>query len=360
MIGRRRSARVECPICLHRLDWARARVVALDDAGEATPFLPRPGESESARRMRLTAAYRVCTGDGTTHYLPYDYGEYDDRIVVGVIGASAAGKSHLLAAMIGRLLAGSAQLKRLGLRVDPLDLRVHNQYMRDVVQPFMAGRELRPTPREQIEFTDAFRVTNDLTGRRCALTFFDVAGEVLEDVDPGVSFIGAVNALLFVIDPEAVPRLVRPDAAATRDNAFDVSLGKLQRIRNPRHRPFLPIPSASVVVKADRLRFRSELVRRWLDHDGDEEFDLSTLEAESRDVYAYLSARGATGWLAPAEQCLDSTLHFASATGTQAEDGRFPALTFRQRRVLKPLLALLAMKGVAGHAEAGVDGGRDD
>ncbi|GAA0252390.1 hypothetical protein GCM10010492_61150 [Saccharothrix mutabilis subsp. mutabilis] len=339
---------LQCPICLHTVLWSAAPVVVLDAQGEETPFVALPGENQEVLFNRLATAYRVCTGGGTRHYLPHDYGDYDERVVVGVIGQGAAGKSHLLAAMVGQLMRRAAPLRDLGLLVEPLDLRIHQRYMSTVVEPFLGRRQrLRATPAQAIEFADALKVTNLRTGRRFALTFFDVAGEVLERVDPSVAFIGAVNALVFVIDPETVPNLLRGRPETTGDAAFDVTLARISAIRNRRRLPYLPIPSVSVVAKADLLRFRSAKVDHWLSRDAEaEEFDLSTVEDESRDVYAYLFARDAHRWLAPAERCAWSTLHFASAAGTSPEGAEFPAVAFRQRRVLKPLLSLLAMKGV--------------
>ena len=77
----------------------------------------------------------------------------------------------------------------------------------------------------------------------------------------------------------------------------------------------------------------------------EEEVELSTVERESEDVYAYLTERGAAQWLRPAQQCWRSTLHFASATNGPASDGGYPG-AFRQCRVLKPLLAVFAMTGI--------------
>jgi hypothetical protein len=80
---------------------------------------------------------------------------------------------------------------------------------------------------------------------------------------------------------------------------------------------------------------------------------LSTVQQESEDVYAFLAARGGGDWLQLAGECLGSTLHLASATGTgpreqgdRAVARRFDETLFRQHRVLRPLLALFAMKGV--------------
>ena len=109
---------------------------------------------------------------------------------------------------------------------------------------------------------------------------------------------------------------------------------------------FRPVAAAIVVAKADLIRFGDRLVNDWLALGSpEEEGELSTVERESEDVYAYLSERGAGPWLRPAQECFRSTLHFASATNGPASDGVYPG-AFRQCRVLKPLLAVFAMTGI--------------
>ena len=343
-----RTEQLECPICLHTLNWRAAKVIELNSENRPVPFEPLPGESEAARRQRLANAYRVCPGAGTEHYLPFDYGDYHERIVVGMIGGTSSGKTHLLAAIISQLMRRQTRLRQLGLQIDPLDLRLHQRYMRDIVDPFIARRQQLPqTELADAEFADALRVTNQWTGRRVAVTFFDVAGEVLAAEHRRAPFVGAINALMFVLDPESVAGLTQSSSTSAGDAAFDLVFNRLNRVRNPREWPLLAIPAAVVVAKADLVRFRSPLVSKWLSlRSEEEEYDLTTVERESEDAYAFLSARGAQRWLVPFERCAQSTLHFASATNVPVEDKTFPQSGFAQRRVLKPFLSLLAMKGV--------------
>jgi len=64
---------------------------------------------------------------------------------------------------------------------------------------------------------------------------------------------------------------------------------------------------------------------------------------------------GATAWARPYQECVKATLHVASPTGGAAledgEGGVYPRGVM-PRRVLRPLVAMLAMTGVLTGAEA--------
>jgi len=355
-------SRIECPVCLHMLDWSQAPLVTFGQDGSATPLVLPPHESEHGIRLRLHTAYRTCDGTDPVHYLPADYGDQDvNRITIGVIGRTRAGKTHLLAAMIGQFMRG-VRLRDLALQVAPLDVGIHKRYVDSVVTPFLDRREqLNLTPIGAADITDAFLVTNLDARRRHAVTFFDVSGEMLARA--GVEekrFLGAVNALIFVIDPEAIRGLpvqvtgtqatetTASDAGtgSEGDPAFDAVLRLLRVARDEQAADFLSIPAAVVVGKSDLLRRGDKYVDWWLRAEADEDLDLTTVEEESGDVFTYLHIHGGERWLEPAQQCIQSTLHFASAAGTAPREGHFPDASFRPRRVIKPLLALLAMKGV--------------
>ncbi|SDG78715.1 hypothetical protein SAMN05421505_10821 [Sinosporangium album] len=341
---------VRCPICLHEFPWKRARLVSLDEnTGAARELVREDGESDTRWRHRLTFAYRECPGERPPHHLPHEYGEYEGRVVIGMIGTAVAGKTHLLAAMIGEF-ARTAHLPEVGLRVEEFHPFLHRDYMKTVVEPFLARREqLTRTSHDAIGYVDTLKVTNVDRPRpaRYAVTFFDVAGEVQERSGEAVRFLGAVNALIFIVDPMRVGGLGAPEKErAAGDPTFGNALRTLEHTLNPEKRPLLPLPAAFVVNKADLLRHRGfAAVDRWMSRDG-EDFHLGTVERESADAYTFLATHGASRWASAASRFADSTLHFASATGVSAEGDYFPERGFQPRRVLKPLLSLLAMKGV--------------
>jgi hypothetical protein len=195
-------------------------------------------------------------------------------------------------------------------------------------------------------------VTDEHTGRSHSVIFFDVAGGRLERTGRDMDFLNRLGALLCVADPTRVPGLTGQRSAAGRDPAFEHVRQRLrQQLADPAV-PFLPVPCALVVTKCDLLRFRGyREIDTWLHEKPDDEGDLSTIERESEDVHAFLGARGGADWLQLPGECRWSTLHLASATGTSpAEQAggprQFDETRFRQQRVLRPLLALFAMRGV--------------
>jgi Double-GTPase 2 len=339
---------VYCPICEHEIsNWAAAKPYGLATDGTAQRLEQGAGENEDSWQSRLTMAYRPCKDDITqpeTHFLPWDYAEYMP-VIIGMIGQSRAGKTHLLAAMIYRLLDRSDLAERVGIkRVAPLDIRVHQRYEAEYVNPLIVHRrELPGTSTAARAFCDALKVTNS-RGQSFSVLFFDLAGENLTRPGELVRFYARANALLFVIDAAELPK--QPGQATTADPSFDVALKRVEKRPKPSTADLLPIAASLVVAKADLLEFDDAIPGDWLAAGSlDEEADLSTVERESEDVYMYLTRLGASRWLDPAKKCHDSTLHFASATNSSATNQGYPPF-FRQRRVLKPLLSVFAMTGI--------------
>ena len=350
---------VRCPVCL--VEFQLHEATELVDANN----LPQPdriaGENEDARRDRLERVQRVCpgaAGPGTpgSHRLPYRYDD-PDPIVLGVIGTRATGKSHLLAAMVHRLISAQTT-DQLGIRVTPVDQIRHQTYIQRTVQPFVRDRLAIPATQvsDIFEPVDILEI-HDARGRRHTLVLFDVDGESLQTPQVDVRFLVVANALIFVADPETIkPLSISGRGGTTGDLAFDTVTDRILAARDTRASRFTHIPTAVVVAKADLLRYRgSMLANKWMTTrtSAAEEFDGGTVREESEDVWCYLSRFGGEAWLAPARRFAPVTLHFASAAGTgvnsEQRDGRpvFNEAGFRHIRVLKPLLALLHAHGVA-------------
>ena len=348
--------RVLCPICLQWIHWSKAQRVEVDvETAQHRPFQPRrPDETKAAFAERRLGAQRSCTlmrdGMATTHYLPDRYGDYGDPIVIGLVGHRAAGKTLLLAAMV-EALRNSIEVNELGLRVERLDEAIEHNYMSRFVEPFCYRREQLPlTQISPIAFSYVAKVYSAHAQRDFAVAFFDVAGEQLRRRRSGdrfldTSFLSAVNALLFVVDPEkALPAALGEPAQVYGDPAFNAVLDRLVEVRGESGTQFLPIPAAMVVAKSDLLAPRRPEVAEWLHRDDTRQ--LHTVAEESEAVYDFLSANGAERFLPPVGRVSDVSLHFASAAGTAPVDGHFPADGFGPRRVLRPLLSLFAMTGV--------------
>jgi hypothetical protein len=344
-----------CPICL-RAGWDdldNVRVISQDRASYV-PFTPDPWETEESLRTRLTEAYLRCEGRGSPHHLPIAL--TDGRFVslrVGFVGAGRTGKTHLFTAMIQRLGMDTALVNRCGLRVSGLDRRLHQEFMGTRVRRmFNDYAVLDATPSgAPINLAEALLVDNIRTGRSYAVSFFDVSGERLQQADADRDFLGGLDGLVFVVDPTTIrglTRLTGPTGGVVGDEAFRLSIEQLSLVRNPNRYPFIPIPAVVVVNKADRLRFQHLGVDHWLEraNEDGEEVNLRTVRAESADVYAMLATHGGKAWLDPVERFVDTTLHYASATGVDPVEGSFPRDRFRPRRPLKPLLTLFAMMGI--------------
>ncbi|WP_037677786.1 hypothetical protein [Streptomyces griseus] len=360
---------VECPVCLNVLVWDSLRRGQYEDVrspavrGEPDEPEPRPARAggRAARAAQEARSYRTCPGNPTVgpHALPERYPSYGTPVRIGLVGESATGKSHLLAAMIHQVMdAGLAQ--QYDIEVQPLDQRQYNEYRSRTIDPLMRGRlELHPTPESDVvHFAVGLIVTDLHSGRRHTVVFFDIAGERLQRHGPEVDFLGGLNALLCVVDPTSVPglgRLGRRRSGQGEDLAVAAVRTRLKAQRNGADSPLLSLPCALVVSKSDKLRhLRLGEAEPWLPGGDEPEDDLTGVERESEDVYTLLAARGGRRALDLVHECEDATLHLASATGTGAVEVRRPdgrterrfGDGFGQHRVLAPLLSLLAMKGV--------------
>ncbi|MFE4972073.1 hypothetical protein ACFRAR_08135 [Kitasatospora sp. NPDC056651] len=357
---------IDCPICIGQLDWEQAPLLTLDADGTETPLDLRTVRGDANRQRLLMHAYRRCPGNDAqpSHLLPERFPGLGTRpVTIGLVGASGTGKTHLLAAMVSRL-HDAALMARMGLTVQALDLRMHAAYLDGHVSRFIDRREQLPATRidAPVEFAVGLVVEEPGTGRSHTVVIFDMSGERLQRSDRDLAFVNQLSGLLCVVDPTAVRDLTGPGLGGDGgDRAFDATMDRLRQARCRPGAPYVPIPAVTVVTKADLLTRRGYAeINRWLPYGLHEDLDLGTVEEESRAVYAFLASRNGRRWLGPTHECWDSTLHLASATGTSAvvaEEGpravgRFPKDSFRQRRVLRPLLTLFALTGVLDMATA--------
>jgi hypothetical protein len=330
-----------CPICLHEFDWSEDELYERTPAGRYQP-LSLANVTGARREDLLRAAHVRCPAPvadpGLEHHLPYTYVRHGRPLVIGLVGGPETGKTHLLASMIGAIEQGG--LRPYGLTTDAVDIERHAQYVDSYVNPLVVEREAlsRTAHRSTAEPVDALLVNDGQ--HTTAVAFFDIAGEQLRSTaHEATRFVPALGGLLFVID--AATR-----SARLGDDSFRAVLDRL-----PKTGGRLDVPAVIAVTKSDAVRFQDP-VDTWLYGDPDR-LDPADVLKESRDVYAFLHRRGAQAWLSPYDKCRKCTLHFVSATGGAAADGRFPR-GVRPRRVLAPLISLFAMTGVLrGYPEVG-------
>jgi hypothetical protein len=331
-----RGGEVTCPVCLSEIDWTGQELWSWDVAKNSYVQLDIPagvGQAERARRERNS--YIRCPNpapDVGEHYLPADYGRFGKPIIIGFIGETKAGKSHLLATMVSAVASGG--LSAYGAHARPLDNALHDGFLRERIRPlFDDAMVIRATPPGVVSFVDAFVIGRDGQPNR-VVALFDVAGGDLENAQDSKYFLEIADGLVFVVDP------VRLKKGGRGDPAFNTVLGLLRTANR------LPMVSAAVVLgKADLLRFEPAIAR-WLRSD-DQEVSADLCLQESAEVYAYLHDHGADAWTRPYRELTRATLHVASATGGGAdEDTQLFPRGVMPSRVIVPLVALLAMTDV--------------
>lgn len=339
-----------CPICMDSFAWPQNNVIwqYKQTEGEYREIdlsdITDPAKRNNLRRH----GYLPCPNpsqDTPPHYLPATYHAYQQPLVVGLVGAPKSGKTHLLTAMIRAAHQGG--LATHGIRVAPLDFRRHNQFRKSHIEPFERGEKLFGTDYGIIEYADTMLVSGP--GGTRPVTFFDVAGEDLQNVDDqgrnGRFLIGA-GALIFVhaLEDEAT-------AGSSEYRVFSLALSRAEVSPD-----FTQLPATIVVTKADRLRYVPP-ADRWLRSSSQEGvLDAELMRAESRDVFAYLHHQQARTPLALFSTFNRCTLHFVSASGGDASGDDPKNEKFergiRPMRVLQPLIAILAMAGIITGPEA--------
>ncbi|MFJ9815684.1 hypothetical protein ACIRU3_10485 [Streptomyces sp. NPDC101151] len=356
----RGTGEVLCPYCLETIQLDLAKLFVTDSRMQYQP-LDLAGINNPVRRHDIMrGAVQKCTADPEfpEHFIPVPYLTYGRPLTVAMVGQSSTGKSHLLTQMIAAVTDGG--LEPFGLKWQSVNPEQHARFVRERVQPLRGGQVLDHTAALGLDdfarFVESLLIT-DARGQVRPVAFFDLGGEDLVRTDAALRFLLGVDAMIFVVDPALALPLPQLDHVRERwgvevnrdgDLAFGTVLDRLRK-----NGPYLDVPAAMVLGKADLLRFRPP-VDRWLSRPPATSLDPALMHEESRDVYGLLRRHAGQAWLRPFDAIRRCTLHIASATGGQEDHGRYPAGA-GPRRVLEPLLALLAMHGlidVPGGAEA--------
>ena len=338
---------VMCPICLGDIpDWSALdywRWDATIGEGEYVR-IDIPPDLNPTQRARFThGAFVRCPAstDLTTvaHYLPARYGRFGDPVLLGFVGLTQSGKTHLLASMIGEI----SGLSGYGMDVTELDRATHHDFLEKSVKPLIAGNEVLPgTPDDaSTTLTDAF-IVRQASGLERVVALFDVSGGDLARRDSTKEFLWIADGLFFVIDPDHIT------ASKVGDETFSNVLDIMSQRPNKD-----PAAAAIVLNKADKARFEDPIAR-WL-RAGNGTLDPTEFLRESADVYAYLEEHQAMELTKPYQACRKATFHVASPTGS-AQEGVDKASKYPRGvtplRVLRPLVAMLAMTGVLTGSQA--------
>ncbi|MFI5932223.1 hypothetical protein [Actinoplanes sp. NPDC051494] len=347
---------VRCPICVDEFVWRPEPTVAVYDTKQSQYRSVDVSRMPAGKRADvIRTGYRQCPNpskDTPAHFLPATYASYLPPLVIGLVGAARAGKTHLLTAMIREVYRGG--LSPYGVRAAALDFRRHEAFQRRFIRPFDAGGALAGTGTGVIDAADILLLRGP--GGQRPVAFFDVAGEDLESTEAlnrSTRFLTGADAVIFVQGLEDPPGDGLPTAAATSGWSFELAVERLQDLPYAADR----MPVTIAVTKSDRLRYVSPM-DRWMAPREAPVLDATRIREQSRDVYAYLHHTGAAASLRPFEAFRRCTLHFVSASGGDALDGETdsdPAYFPRgvhPVNVLDPLISILAMTGMITGPEA--------
>lgn len=332
-------------MCLSRVTLD-TRQLWVWDVGKATYQrldLPTALTPEQERRSLRRAKVRCpnVTDERPEHYLPYHYvTQAQDPVVIAMVGAPRSGKTHLLAAMIGRIQEEG--LRSFGLSVSPLDVGEYERFISTEARPLLEDDAvLRRTNPDVWEFVVGL-IVDDIEHEDSpprAVIFFDVAGEDLATASKvdGLPFFEIVDGVVFVISPDEL----------NSDESDDTFFSVLNLMPHKDEKA-----AVLVLAKADQCRFEYP-VDRWL-REEKATLDPSQVWEESRDLYSYIveEDKGA-GYLRPWAEIGRTAIHAVSATGAARGDegsSRYPR-PVRPRRALQPFLTLMAMTGVKKGAE---------
>ena len=167
--------------------WERGRLTL--DQDPACPFCERKG--------RMAPACPLCR-----HELDASVGEIDDH-VIGVIGATGAGKTHYLATVLHQFLEGGVGGDSWTVQfANPKESKVFHREFLDPL--FKDKKELKATP---AVVGQEFRILleNQQRGQNVLLVFRDLGGELFADPRKleKVKFLKYATGVVLITDPLA-------------------------------------------------------------------------------------------------------------------------------------------------------------
>ncbi|MCZ1002943.1 hypothetical protein O1M63_41075 [Streptomyces mirabilis] len=357
--GRSSDGQVLCPYCLEHIQLDLAQLFVTDSRMQYKPLDVSTIGNALRRQDVMRGAVQKCTADRDfpEHFIPVPYLTYGRPLTVAMVGQSSTGKSHLLTQMIAEITDGG--LEPFGLKWQSVNPEQHARFVRERVQPLRNGKVLDHTGALGLDgfarFVESLLIT-DAHGQVRPVAFFDLGGEDLVRTDAALRFLLGIDALIFVVDPALALRLPHLDHARERwgvevnrdgDLAFGTVLDRL-----PKNGPYLDVAAAMVLGKADLLRFQPP-VDRWLGRAPATSLDPERTREESRTCTGCCDSTPAWPGCAPSTRSAGAPC--MSRRPPAARRNRAAIRRGGARRVLEPLLALLALHGmveVPGGAEA--------
>lgn len=371
MIGRKD---VRCPHCLERFPVselafrcpgpleAHAGPGPDDAARDPRVFSPPPQIAPWLRNVRVATCscgrvtrVRACPrcGAGWPAQL-----EESVSLIIAVVGASGAGKSHYLAVLLEELSRNGAAH---GAVVSAADDETRGRYESDFRQRLYRNHTVIPKTTERhpspllfrMTFADGPRFLGAL--RVVTLVFFDSPGESFQTeqtMSRDAAYLGSADALLLLVDPLAAAGLssdlIPPGTAvAAAQDPLDVLARAEQFVRNARGLPpheRVPIPVAVTFTKMDVLRPTlpaSSVLRKASTPAGGGTDALARVDATMRSLAVRWLGSGFDEYL---RQRFTHSGYFgvSSLGGSADKDGRLPH-GISAFRVAEPFLWLLSI-----------------
>ncbi|HZM74298.1 MAG TPA: hypothetical protein VFC19_01145 [Candidatus Limnocylindrales bacterium] len=188
------------------------------------PMFPADGRKSRAvhKDCGKTSLIRACPN--CQHELAADYCDVPSRLVA-LVGAKESGKSTYICVLIHELMNRVGEEFRFSLKA--CDDRTGRRYQRDFEQYLYNDHQVIPVtqsagtePHDPLVYL--LTVQKRRWGRKAlTLVFFDTAGEDLsssDSVDKHLRYLGASDAIVFLVDPLALSGAAADVAPAARAN----------------------------------------------------------------------------------------------------------------------------------------------
>ena len=259
--------------------------------------------------VRCVRALQKGAVGGNVHHLPARYGRFGEPVLLGFVGLTESGKSHLLTSMVGRITG----LSDYQIAVEPLDPECTSAFIENSVEaadqpqrgaPWHAG----PSPRRSRTRSSCGTATGRNGWSRCstcpAVTWQRLAG-------PGVPLDRRRAVLRHRPRPHQAHQGRRRDLQQRTQHRAGQGEARAEVARRS--------SSTKPTRRVSRNPWRAGCARGG--KVGPAEF-----LRESADVYSYLSRaeRAGAGRAVRGGRCEKATLHVASSTGgaKESENGK--------------------------------------
>lgn len=291
--------------------------------------------------------------------------EYMDNQIIALVGGVSSGKSLYIASLIKQFEKDQVR-ERIGcVRFKAFDDEIDRRYEDDYYKPLFVHQvplpmTLKPPSGQYVKplnYVMEFRRNGRI--KRVNLMLFDGAGEGIEDqqiLAQVFRYITNASAIIFVVDPMALPSFVQQLSAHLRNptagkDPWKVLESVIDQIKLEkgaiRGTETLNIPIAITLSKSDLFKYLDPKSPPTFlkDHSLKKGFDQEDFEVVNDEVKAMISKFDGIAILQAAEVFKDKAFFAVSATGCPVdENGKFKVV--HPHRTVDPLLWILWRLGM--------------